>query len=193
MAMSNPATLTALIGGPRSGDLIGGVNGGYGGGGLALISCRARVSIAGTIDAGGGGGFGSPFSTVGGGGGGAGGYVVVQGMEVALTGAIYANGGAGGSGVGNGFQGLPGEDGSRSTTVPAAGGATQNGSGQGGYGGWSAPPGTGKAPTQANATAGGGGGSPGFIQLYLPTGHTPTIAPIGVSPPLEPIAPIALR
>jgi len=193
VASVNPGTFAALIGGPRCGDVAGGINGGGGGGGVALISCRGTVSVSGVIDAGGGGGFGSFLTTLGGGGGGAGGYIVIQGMDISVTGQIYANGGAGGAGVGS-IQGFPGEDGSLSQSIPANGGPSQGGSGAGGCGAWdTGPPCTGKAPTSAGRTAGGGGGSTGFIKFYLPTGRNATIAPVGISPPLDPVSPIPLR
>jgi hypothetical protein len=36
------------------------------------------------------------------------------------------------------------------------------------------------------AGAGGGGGSVGFLQIYTPTGTTPTVTPSHVSPAFQP-------
>jgi len=193
MAMQNPSALVALTGGPQSGATSGGIKGGGGGGSLALVSCRGTVTVTGVLDAGGGGGQGGALST-GGRGGGGGGYIVIQGAGVGITGEIYANGGGGGAGQSPAIAGVDGEDGSRSATVAAAGGASVSGSGQGGAGGLGlAPGGIGLRPTMANATAGGGGGSVGFLQTYTPQGVTPTLMPSSVSPPLEPNGTVPTR
>lgn len=180
----NPALFDALIGGAS--------NQGGGGGALTLISCQDSVIVTptGIVAAGGGGAFGGSNAGIGGatggGGGGAGGYVVLQGIGVSVTGAIYANGGGGGGGADTTLNGgFPGQDARRGTTC-ASGGASRSGSGRGGDGGClSGLPQFGSHPTTANTAAGGGGGSTGFIQTYTPAGVTPTITPLEASPAFE--------
>jgi hypothetical protein len=191
-AAMNPALLSGLVGGtsasrytdPDSTPLGGG------GGALLLVSCRAAVNIDGVVSSGGGGGMGGPvvFGSGGAGfGGGAGGSVVIEGANVAILGSLFANGGAGGSGVqSNLTPGNVGMDGVMSTSF-AFGGTANNGAGEGGYGGYVAgSPGPGRHPTISGATAGGGGGSVGFLQIYTPNGVTPTLTPSAVSPALQP-------
>lgn len=182
-AETDPAQLAVLVGGPCA------TNGGGGGGGVALVACRGAVSVDGIVDLGGGGGIGGnkPLSLSSAGhGGGAGGNLVIQAFNIVISGGLFANGGGGGAGYTSTVDGRYGADGSRSSTVGAAGGTVQGGEGAGGNGaaGTSAgapgdhPGGTGKA--------GGGGGGLGFLQTYTPTGVTPTLTPSDVSPPLQP-------
>jgi hypothetical protein len=173
-ASTNPALLTSLIGGAS-----GGNNGGTrtAGGAMSLVACRGTLSVGGTIDAGGGGGVGiGQFSVIGAAGGGSGGNVVLQGLQVSLTGQLYANGGGGGGGN---ASGVTGQKGQRSTS--AASGGSSGMTDGGGNGGAVA-----KAPTNGNATNGAGGGSVGFLQTYTPAGVTPTLTPTVVSPALQP-------
>jgi hypothetical protein len=187
----NPATLVALVGGAAALQSTDSneVDFGGGGGGLSLISCRGTVSVSGIIDLGGGGGLGGSGTIFKAGfGGGAGGVLVLQGVGIEVTGEIYSNGGAGGRGVtATGAAGDSGEDGSRSATKGASGSPAKNGEGIGGTGGFSTNGAlAGGAPTNANAFAGGGGGSAGFILTFTPEGVEPTLDPIAVSPPFEP-------
>ena len=191
---TDPGALTALLGGSKA---TGG-----GGGAATLISCHGRVSVTGLIDAGGGGGIGGYhlFSTTPGGGGGAGGYVVLQGLDVSVTGEMYANGGGGGAGAngsGTGTSVQDGHDGSLSESVAASGGNAQSGAGSGGAGGIagiaSQQPGNGRRSTVSGDGAGGGGGSVGWLQSYTPAGVTPTLTPSHASPRFQPNANASLR
>lgn len=174
----NPDTLTNLFGGPRS-DASGGYGGG-GGGASTLISCRGRLTVSGSTDAGGGGGTPNDIeginTIVPARGGGAGGTMVLQGMTMNLTGRFFANGGGGGGGNGTG-GGTPGEDGQRSTS-PALGGLDGGATRSGGYGGTENTPGPGSAP------GGAGGGAAGYVLVYTPPSTTPLIAPVAQSPNL---------
>ncbi len=190
-AAIDPALLTALVGGTRSATFIAPPelpNSGGGGGGATLISCRASVVVAGTIDAAGGGGKSgfnlANIASVGGCGGGAGGNVVLQGMNLSVTGQVFANGGGGGGGRPAGQQkGSNGLDGTRSTGGAAGGLSLGGGDGHGGNGGAvGVQPGPGARSTDAQASAGGGGGSVGFFQSYTPPGVTPTLSPSAASP-----------
>lgn len=193
VASMDPALLTAMIGGPHS-------PGGGGGGAAILVSCRGKVNVGGVIDAGGGGGAGGFYylsAALPGGGGGAGGYVVLQGLDVSVTGEMYANGGGGGAGCAGDGTGCTivsgsstdGQDGLRSESLPAAGGQPPTGAGAGGAGGVlgiaQMNPTGGKHPTATGDTAGGGGGSVGFFQSYTPAGVTPTLTPSHASPKLQ--------
>ncbi len=197
----DPAELVALVGGGRSysnpQNLL--LRPGGAGGAAILVSCRGSVSIVGLVDAGGGGGQGGMGNIVGSAivatGGGSGGYVVLQGMNVSVTGQMFANGGGGGAGnTLQGLSGANGADGTRSDTVSAAGGASQNGEGAGGDGGrLGANPGHGKRPVSSGLGAGAGGGSTGFFQTYTPAGVTPTLAPVAASPALQPNRTVEMR
>lgn len=197
-AAVDPLALGMLVGGaraPKGTGIINAVAGGGGGGALTLIACRATVSIAGIIDARGGGGA-AQHDTVAGGsiaqsdcaaGGGSGGYVVIQGLDVRVTGEVYANGGAGGgANTSNDASGQAGEDGTRSATTAAKGGTGSGGGANGGNGAivGVAPAGGGGTATGVNG--GGGGGACGRLQVYTPMSVTPTLTPSGASPAFEP-------
>lgn len=157
---------------------------GAAGGGLLLISCHDSVTISGVIAANGGGSPGGKTlgtnSYIGATGGGAGGFVVIQGLRVAITGSLFANGGGGGGGcVGNCTAIIQGQDGQRSTT-PAAGGLGYNTGANGGAGGTAVAPGNGRAG--AEGSPGGGGGAAGRLRVYTPMGVSPTITPAQLSP-----------
>jgi hypothetical protein len=196
-AIMNPALFSALIGGSSCGrgatlpDVDDMFMAG-GGGAATLVSCHGVVMVSGIISAGGAGGIaGFKFGTsifVPGQGGGAGGYVVLQGLKVDVTGQLFANGGAGGGGMqSNQNGGMAGQDGQLSDVFPAQGGSTQTDEGAGGAGGiGTADPQKGKHPAGAGATAGGGGGSVGFLQIYTPEGLSPTVTPSHVSPAFQP-------
>lgn len=194
-ARPHPGIVTELFGGPRP-IPAGTRTGGGGGGALTLISCRGIVAISGLVDAGGGGGRAGrltadqsvppEFFPVHATGGGAGGTVVVQGMAISITGQIFANGGGGGGAHGTDNTGQPGDptngsDGLRST-MAAPGGLAVFGGGNGGTGGTS-PPGGG---VKSDSAPGAGGGSAGFILTYTPEFVFPTLAPVAVSPDIEP-------
>lgn len=196
-AVEDPALGDLLVAGATAGDSTGGAIGGGGGGAVAIIGCRGRVSVNGTIDASGGGGAGGRCfkfcgapnqADVSGSGGGSGGYVVIQGAEVAITGQVFANGGGGGAGQqSNNVDGQAGGDGLLSAVWASNGGVAQNGGGAGGAGGHSTvPPYGGAVATAAGATAGGGGGSIGMIQIFTPANTPPSTTGATVSPDFRP-------
>lgn len=198
-ATMDPALIVNLIGGAIVKSSLFDINATGGGGGAAtLISCRDTISVEGLIDAGGGGGGGG--KAIGGAslmpnGGGSGGYVVLQGMAVSVTGQMYANGGGGGAGSSiDMITAASGEDGTRSDTVSARGGGSENGEGAGGAGGRAgADPGPGKKPITSGFGAGAGGGSTGFFQTYTPAGVTPTLTPVAASPAFQPNRTVEMR
>lgn len=189
-ALMDPADLETLSGGPQS---TGG-----GGGALVLVSCHGSVSVSGWLNAGGGGGVGGYYildGTRGGGGGGAGGNIVLEGLDVHVTGGVFANGGGGGAG-GIGSAGSStnedGRDGSIDLSGPP-GGVARAGAGNGGAGGSvNGLPQPGLHPTGSGG-AGGGGGSMGFAQTYTPAGVTPTLTPAAASPAFRPNATVPTR
>jgi hypothetical protein len=195
IAVSDPALMVPLRGGTYPWALwSGGVfsaRGGGAGGAATLISCRDTVSVAGVIDAGGGGGQGGvgvgPGEGVLANGGGSGGYVALQGMNVSITGQLYANGGGGGAGSHvEGVEAASGMDGYRSDTISAQGGANPHGEGAGGAGGHGGvAPGPGTKPTINGFGAGAGGGSTGFFQTYTPSDVVPILTPAAASPALQ--------
>lgn len=203
IATSDPAFLAVLLGGAaawrssQEANLSSG-GGGGGGGAATLIACRGAVSVTGTVRAGGGGGSGGP-TAIGicgpGFGGGAGGYIVLQGKKVVVTGGVFANGGGGGAGCrANLAFGTNGLDGLASDTMAAPGGTPENGEGHGGDGGvGSRPPTVGGKPTTNPGTAGGGGGSVGFVQVYTPSGEEPMLSSATASPAFQPNGTIKTR
>ena len=151
-----------------------------------LVACRGDVVVSGTIDVGGGGGQGgrdsnatSTVNIVGGTGGGSGGYVVLQGVNVRVTGiggtGIFANGGGGGGGCyTDNCSGLKGSDATPSTAVAPGGNSTTGLGGDGGTG--SSPAGPGGPPANAPGPGpGGGGGAVGRLQVCRPDVGTVTI------------------
>ena len=196
-AAMDPGSLSVLVGGPQSGESNLGMIVGGGGGAATLVACRGTVSVSasGEINAAGGGGI----SFIAGFGGGAGGYVVFQGMQVMLSGKLFANGGGGGAGSFNGgsaagFEGqrdLANNNGGLSPTGGANGGRGGSGSSLPGLGGKS-PPGT-ACQGVTGGGGGGGGGSVGFFQTYTPVGIDPVITPSMASPMPRPNANIPTR
>ncbi len=202
-AATNPGLLSYFVGGAsadrsnvaddQDSEVLGG-----GGGALTLVSCHGAVSISGTISAGGGGGVSAvPFlAPLPGFGGGAGGTVVVQGLSLEISGSVYANGGGGGGGITAAAptMGSAGTDGLLSDAQAAPGGNTENGAGAGGFGGYVGnTPYFGSMPTAGSATAGGGGGSVGFLLTYTPSGVTPTVTPAHASPAFQPNGTVETR
>lgn len=192
-AGTNPVLLAELLGGRRAARISGTQTPGGAGGAVTLVSCRGQVSVSGLIDAGGGGGasgrddLAAYFHPAG---GGSGGTIVLQGMQVEVTGQIFANGGGGGGGggisIGGGISAGPGQDAQRSTS-PASGGVEDStGGGAGGFGGTNALPG----PGRKSANPGAGGGSAGFILTYTPQFVFPAISGT-VSPAFEPNGTVA--
>jgi hypothetical protein len=189
----DPTVPTSMTGGARPANAMFGFNAvsGGGGGAVNLIACRGEVQISGVIDAGGGGGSGGADLIAGAqlefnaaAGGGSGGYVVIQGLDVTVTGRLFANGGGGGGGAGaNDLVGARGGDGTRSSANAATAGApSSTAGGAGGTGGIGAQlPGTGKHPP-GGGTAGGGGGATGAFIVRVPAGVTPTKTPLDISP-----------
>jgi hypothetical protein len=188
--LSNPLMTAVFVGGP-------GTYGAGGGGGVMLTSCRGTVSVAGTINVGGGGGMSGYFvACFPGFGGGGGGNVLIEAMNVSITGALFANGGGGGAGCVPNTQETEehGEDGSMSDTTPANGGHARAGAGNGGQGGiGTSLPGDGRRGQMSVGHPGGGGGSVGWLQTLTPAGVTPTLTPSHVSPPLQPNATAEVR
>lgn len=198
-AIRDPLLEPALSGGSRP-EQTGGIQpagnpkGGAAGGALLLVSCRGTVTVSGSIDAGGGGGDGgadvnasATVSLRGGAGGGAGGYVVLEGTQVVVTGALYANGGGGGGGCNtNGCTGFVGHEGKGPSANGAGGqggGGGTTGDGAGGAGGIGTTPPEGGHGN--DFCPGGGGGSTGRFQVYTPQGMTPILAPSAIEPPFE--------
>ena len=102
---------------------------GGGGGGALQISSRVSITIAGTITARGGAGYGLATGTDGGGGGGAGGAILLESRAIGGAGKLVVDGGSGGpGGAGPGGAGATG-------STPAQPGASFAASGQGGSGG----------------------------------------------------------
>lgn len=179
----SPVDTGILAGGPRT-ESAGG------GGAVSIVSCRGTVRLSGlvsTVGAGGAAGR-NRATTLGAGGGGAGGYVILQGVDVEVSGRLFANGGAGGSGRPvNSDKGASGQNGSLSSAVGALGPTGTAGAGSGGSGGYAgAGPKPGGMLLAAGATAGGGGGSTGFLQTATAGGHAPMLMPLDVSPVVEP-------
>jgi hypothetical protein len=202
-AGTNPGLLTVLVGGRRPMFVFGGnaPRSGGGGGAATLIACRGQLSVAGVIDAGGGGGQGGrpglfAGSMWSGAGGGSGGNVVLQGASISVTGQTFANGGGGGAGwVMQGTQdGQSGSDGIRSTTTSAPGGVSFGSEGAGGAGGrLGTLPTSGKHPNSSNGLPGAGGGAIGFFQTFAPAGATIALTPSAASPGFGPNIAIETR
>jgi hypothetical protein len=131
---------------------------GNGGGAVMLIAAN-KLTLVGIVTAGGGGGL--PAIVAGGGGGGSGGFVGLDAKSyMMVTGQVTANGGGGASG-GTATVGLPGNDGTSSTTIAAPGGPALAGGG-GGSGSIAAQL-SGTAGQDAASGGGGGGGAAGVI------------------------------
>jgi hypothetical protein len=189
-APENPSLSTVLVAGrsstPRSSF---GFAPGNGGGGVTIVSCRGSVRVLGVIDANGTGGlsanvdmFSIPPMDTPPTGGGSGGYVALQGMQVIVTGGVFANGSGGGSGQ---IGGMPAQSGQRSS-VPAEGalisGTLGGNGGKGGTG--TVAPTVGKRPI-SGGYAGAGGGSAGFLQIFTAPNAVNNLSNATTSPALE--------
>ena len=201
-AAYSPLTVSFLVGGARAS--VSGLSeiywGGAGGGSATLISCRRSVLVDGTIQAGGGGGLGGhtfvPPATVpfaaGGGGGGSGGYVVLQALNIIVSGSLSANGGSGGCGKPSAAAtGVDGADAQFFVIAPPACTPASN-EGSGGAGGASSAAPQPGGPS-SGGTPGGGGGSTGFFQTYTPIGVIPALTPSAVSPAFQQNKNISVR
>jgi hypothetical protein len=151
--------ITTLRGGCPGGQGAGGdsaVDGGAGGGAVALFA-RGKIKIDGVITASGAGGHGGSIARGGGGGGGSGGMIVLHASMITLgpMGKVIANGGGGGGGAGNVGAGGDGED-ATVINMPALGSTTTNGGAS--VGGNGAFKSTGATSPGASANGGGGGG-----------------------------------
>jgi hypothetical protein len=164
-------------GGPGDdGQAAGGI-----GGGAVQLSAGNRITISGTIHAGGQGGRGAGEDG-GGGGGGSGGYIGVEAptVELSPSAVLAANGGGGGCGA-NDDSGAAGNDGH-----PAAEAAPGGQGCSGGAGGAGSSRATleGTSGGDSSDGAGGGGGGAGVIFIWA---SQPKIdAGSTVSPPARP-------
>jgi len=180
----NVDALVPLRGGCNGGEVVEGpvtALGGTGGGAIQIVS-RTRITIRGNgaIDASGGGGGATGFTTipavsVGGPGGGSGGSILLEAPVIQLQGsAVLSTKGGSGAAAGRGEPGWEGQKGGLGLT-PAAGGAVA-GRASGGAGGTT---GIGQTSGMAGATAtedgGGGGGSVGKARLNTLNGGGLTI------------------
>lgn len=175
------ASITNLRGG-CAGSIGGGTspgNAGHGGGAIYLIA-GTSITVSGKINASGeGGDNGSLAGPTGGCGGGAGGMIGLDAPSVAVSGAVFANGGGGGGGGGT-TSGGNGNDPSGPTT-PAVGGVAGTGGGAGGAGSFlTTLPGQ-PGATSTSDSGGGGGGGTGVVKLYDGSGSM--IGNDTISPP----------
>lgn len=176
-------TVTTVRGGCPGEDGAGDNKGAAGhGGGAVFLLAGSRITVDGTILAGGEGGGGATGMDSGGGGGGSGGMIGFNAPNLIVTGAVVANGGGGGEGA----VAVSGHHGSDAvTTDSAAGGA--GGSALGGDGGAgsagsiSISGGLGQDGSP-NMGGGGGGGGGGAGLIKGPPG---SLGP-NVSPPATP-------
>ncbi len=160
-----PTAIAPLFGGCSGGsgagaDGHGGLGGG--GGGALHLTANETITISGAIK--------------GGGRGGGGGKIVLEAVQIVVTGRLSANGGAGGAGAtGNQNNAEDGDNGLPSKQ--AAGGGTNSRAGDGGDGGTSVS--TAKKGSK-NKNAGGGGAGAGWI--FLKTPNTPNVSGATISP-----------
>jgi hypothetical protein len=182
IAKAGDTTFNVLRGGCRGGSGGAGqastANGGSGGGAVYLAA-QTTITISGTINASGAGGFGADGPRGGGGGGGSGGMIVLHApmLMIAPAARVFANGGGGGGGAGNAITN--GGDGTDPITAeaPAAGGLA--GDIQGTPGGTGAYKAT-AAGSATSAAQGGGGGGGGIGVIRILSGQS--VAAINVSP-----------
>jgi hypothetical protein len=178
--MYGDPAIPMLFGGGGGG---GGGNGAspIGGGGGAAIQLVAlgKITINGGINAGGCGGKNGAANDAGGGGG-AGGTILLEGLQIAITGKLAVNGGGGGGGGG----GSPGAAGLLDR-APAGGGSGGAGNAPGGAGGAlnlvDGSPGTFNSGT---SRSGGGGGAVGRIRITTFSGSASVDVAAVLSPAL---------
>jgi hypothetical protein len=169
-------TLLPLRGGAAGGTGAGPTaSAGGAGGGAIQITSLARLSFSGYLGAGGAGGAGGDgvfLSAAAGGGGGSGGGILLEAMDLILTGGLVniAGGGGGGSGC-SGVGSVAGGDGADGSDVPsarAAGGTSCMGGQSGGAGsGGTAAAG---AAGGSGFESGGGGAGAGQVVFRTPLG-----------------------
>jgi hypothetical protein len=143
---------------------------GFHGGGAVLLLAGTSISIAGFVNASGGGGTRGIGSKGGGGGGGSGGMIAMSAPAITVTGKLMANGGGGGGGANSSNDGNDGSDPNiANPTSPASGG--QGGGGAAGKGANGAAGNTAAANAQ-NASEGAGGGGGGVGEIRILSGQT---------------------
>ena len=190
-ANANGALLIGGSGGGRGGGYAAALcsdatrgRGGVGGGAIQVSAIGAiLVASTGSVDVGGGGGFGGckgngSDNFRGGGGGGAGGLVFLEsvaGVEVQAGAELAAAGGAGGEGGDSNKMGQDGQAGPYPSATALGGNANAGGAGgNGGAGAGSTT--TAPGPGLGGTSAGGGGGSTG--RVFFGT-RTPALLLIG--------------
>ncbi len=170
-------------GGPGAGTALPG----GGGGGALQISALGKITVSGTINAGGAGGSPGPTnpSNAGaGGGGGSGGGILLEALTVSISGVLAANGGGGGGSSDHAAAGTAGANGFAGAT-PAQPGTPGGSAATSGAGG-SRPsaPGVGGNSSDVNSGAGGGGVGAIFIRTApgasLPGGTISPTAGTGI-------------
>lgn len=134
-AIPNPTAVRGGCAGSTGGGVPGGGLAGFGGGAVVLIAGGTLSAHGSVLARGAGGGGGGP--TAGGGGGGSGGMIVLDGMQVIVSGSLIAGGAGGGGG---GSSGAGGSDGTVTLTSGApgeggAGGLANRNTGDLGHGG----------------------------------------------------------
>jgi hypothetical protein len=172
------STTTPLRGGAGGGHgAATSENAGGGGGGAIALVAMASITItpSGVVSVSGGGGTSGPVASPSGeagGGGGAGGGLLLEAPTVTVRGALTANGGSGAS-----PSVVDGQDGSKTSSTPVAGGQINSASGtvSGGRGGAGTSGATNGGtflnddglgtPTSVTARGAGGGGATGRIQI----------------------------
>lgn len=176
-----PTTLRGGCQGALGGNPAAALAGGNGGGAVLLIATMT-IRVDGAINASGEGGDGGLTDLSvnrGGAGGGSGGMIVFDALQLAITGRVMAQGGAGAEGntpgpSGSGLTGGRGED--PMTTGTAAVGGRGGGGQNGGDG---ATDNTGENGDNGSVTSGGGGGGgAGMIKnVSAQTTNTGTVTP----------------
>jgi hypothetical protein len=178
-AAVSSTTLVPLVGGcagGRGGQLGTTASGlGGAGGGAVQLSVAGTLLVKDIVSVSAGGGAGGDAVTAdaaGGGGGGSGGGLLLEanGLDLAASSILTANGGGGGEGGQSGVtpvKGKDGADGAIASNVAAPGGTTVGGGGggNGGIGATANNAGPGGNGT-GNEAGGGGGGAVGRIRVY---------------------------
>ncbi len=195
----SPSPLLVLRGGARAPMvtspplvLFGEASGGSGGA-MTAVACKGTVRVSGMVDAGGGGGHRGDQVNNFGGGGGSGGFVALQGLQVDVTGRVFANGGWGGDGKPTSPtpDQWDGQDGLRGVSYGAMFREGHDG-GLGGRGGVAAAlPERGAGVTSGRA--GGGGGAMGALQTFTPIEIVPNVSASQSSPAFSPPRTLEVR